>query len=214
MGFARPAPFALVLVLLLFWSVLPPTVGQGSAGHLVVSTDCELFCTSVPRGGRHVTWTLTGDKATDLRMKILHMFDESPTVGRGFAFERALTNANRNARLDSTEGVRYTDLLENQLEASGRGTSGQYVEMYPFDLREKDPIEANGFNRSTVGLAGADANTTGDAEIRFLFEANIPTREGRGPLATPPLVDALYKLFSYRPVQSPPLNTTASYPGC
>ena len=213
MGSARPALFALVLVLLLFWSVLPPTVGQGSAGHLVVSTDYELFGTSDLRGGGHVTWTLTGDKATDLRMKILHMFDEYPTIPHGFTFEGALTNANRNARLEATEGVRYTDLLENQLEASGRGTSAQYVQMYPFDLREKDPIEANGFNRSTVGLAGADANTTGDAEIRFLFEANITTKEGRVPLATRALVDALYDVFSYRAVQSPTLTASASYPG-
>src|SRR2546430_12833940 len=120
MGSARSALFTFTLVLLLFWSALPPTVGQGSAGHLVVSTDYELCGTSDLRGGGHVTWTLTGDKATDLRMKILHMFDESPTIPRGFTFERAPTNANRNARLDSTEGVRYTDLLENQLEASGR----------------------------------------------------------------------------------------------
>src|SRR5438309_10275126 len=85
--------------------------------------------------------------------------------------------------------------------------------MYPFDLREKDPIEANGFNRSTVGLAGADANTTGDAEIRFLFEANITTKEGRVPLATRALVDALYDVVSYRAVQSPTLTASASYPG-
>src|SRR5438445_3648796 len=213
MGSARPALFALVLVLLLFWSVLPPTVGQGSAGHLVVSTDYELFGTSDLRGGGHVTWTLTGDKATDLRMNILHMFDEYPTIPHGFTFEGALTNANRNARLEATEGVRYTDLLENKLEASGRGTSAQYVQMYPFDLREKDPIEANGFNRSTVGLAGADANTTGDAEIRFLFEANITTKEGRVPLATRALVDALYDGFSYLAVQSPTLAGSGPYPG-
>src|SRR2546430_13153054 len=187
MGSARPTLFALVLVLLLFWSVLPPTVGQGSAGHLVVSTDYELFGPSDLRGGGHVTWTLTGDKATDLRMKILHMFDEYATIPRGFAFAFAPPETvNHNSRLDATEGVRYTDLLENLLEASGRGTSAQYVEMYPFDLRDKvtnDP--ATSFDRSTVGLAGTDANTTGQVEIRFLFEANITTTQGTVPPATP-----------------------------
>src|SRR2546423_10443408 len=111
MGFARPAPFAFVLVLLLFWSVLPPTVGQGSAGHLVVSTDYELFGTSDLRGPGHPTWPLTGDKATDLRMKLLHMFDEYPTIPRGFTFERAPTDATRNERLEATEGVRYPEHL-------------------------------------------------------------------------------------------------------
>src|SRR5439155_1452891 len=122
MGSARPALFALVLVLLLFWSVLPPTVGQGSTGHLVVSTDYELFGTSDLRGGGHVTWTLTGDKATDLRMKILHMFDEYPTIPRGFTFAFASPGtANHNSRLDATEGVRYTDLLEDLLLALSSG---------------------------------------------------------------------------------------------
>src|SRR5438132_1027808 len=123
-GRPRLARFALVLVLLLFWSVLPPTVGQGSTGHLVVSTDYELFGTSDLRGGGHVTWTLTGDKATDLRMKILHMFDEYATIPRGFTFAFAPPGTvKHNSRLDAIEGVRYTDLLENLLEASGRGTS-------------------------------------------------------------------------------------------
>src|SRR5437870_850140 len=198
MGSARPALFALVLVLLLFWSVLSPTVGQGSAGHLVVSTDYELFGTSDLRGGGHVTWTLTGDKATDLRMKILHMFDEYPTIPRGFTFAFASPGtANHNSRLDATEGVRYTDLLEDLLEASGRGTSAQYVEMYPFDLRDKVSDAATSFNRSTDGLAGTDANATAPVEIRFLFEANITTTEGRVPLATGALVNALYEGFSY-----------------
>src|SRR3989449_10068265 len=214
MGSARPTLFALVLVLLLFWSVLPPTVGQGSAGHLVVSTDYELFGTSDLRGGGHVTWTLTGDKATDLRMKILHMFDEYATIPRGFAFAFAPPETvNHNSRLDATEGVRYTDLLENLLEASGRGTSAQYVEMYPFDLRDKVSDAATSFNRSTDGLAGTDANTTGPVEIRFLFEANITTKEGRVPLATRALVDALYDGFSYLSVQSPTLAGSGLYPG-
>src|SRR5438034_1347119 len=201
-------------VRVLCWSVLPPTVGQGSTGHLVVSTDYELCGTSDLRGGGHVTSTLTGDKATDLRMKILHMFDEYPTIPRGFTFAFASPGtANHNSRLDATEGVRYTDLLEDLLEASGRGTSAQYVEMYPFDLRYKVSNAATRFNRSTDGLAGTDANTTGPVEIRFLFEANITTTEGRVPLATGALVNALYEGFSYRAVQSPSLAGSGAYPG-
>src|SRR5438046_6611090 len=120
MGSARPALFALGLVLLLFWSVLPPTVGQASGGHLVVSTDYELFGTSDLRGGGHVTWTLTGDKATDLRMKILHMFDEYATIPRGFTFAFAPRGTvKHNSCLDKSEGVCYTDIL-----AELRGRSG------------------------------------------------------------------------------------------
>src|SRR3989442_2641276 len=147
MGSARPALFTFTLVLLLFWSVLPPTVGQGSAGHLVVSTDYELFGLSDLHGGGHVTWTLTGDKATDLRMKVLHMFDEYATIPRGFTFAFAPRGTvKHNSRLDVTEGVRYTDLLENLLEASGRGTSAQYLELVPFDLPANVSSAAPTFN--------------------------------------------------------------------
>src|SRR5437879_11956630 len=161
MGSARPAPLALALVLLRFWSVLTPTVGQGATGHLVVSTDYELFGTSDLRGGGQVTWTLTGDKAADLRMKILHMFDEYAMIPRGFTFtSTSPETANNNSRLDATEGVRYTDRLEPLLEASGRGTSAQYVEMYPFDLRDKltnDPATSS--HRRPLRLARTIPNT-------------------------------------------------------
>src|SRR5256885_101028 len=215
MGSARPALLALALVLLLFWSVLPPTVGQGAAGHLVVSTDYELFGTSDLRGGGHVTWTLTGDKAADLRMKILHMFDEYAMIPRGFTFtSTSPETANTSPRLEAPEGVRYGDRLEPLLEASGRGTAAQYVEMYPFDPRDKvTNAPATSFDRSTVGLAGTDANTTGQVEIRFLFEANITTTEGTVPLATRALVDALYDGFSYHVIQSPSLTGSGPYPG-
>src|SRR6266566_9601630 len=116
MGSARPTLFALVLVLLLFWSVLPPTVGQGSTGHLVVSTDYELFGTSDLRGGGHVTWTLTGAKAAEFRAKLIHMFDEYDVIPRGFPESGAAVPANRDGRLEAPEGLVYTDLLERLLE--------------------------------------------------------------------------------------------------
>src|SRR5439155_346083 len=47
----------------------------------------------------------------------------------------------------------------------------------------------------------------------FLFEANITTTEGRVPLATGALVNALYEGFSYRAVQSPSLAGSGAYPG-
>src|SRR5439155_9473998 len=76
MGSARPAVLAVVTFLLVFWSVFTPAVGQSPAGHMVVTTDYELFGTSDLNGGCHVTWTLTGAKAADLRANILHLLDE------------------------------------------------------------------------------------------------------------------------------------------
>src|SRR6266581_2777273 len=82
MGSVRPGGLALVASLLLFWTLLPPAIGQGAAGHMVVSSDYELFGLSEPTGGGHVTWTLTEGKAVELRNKILHMFDEYPQIPR------------------------------------------------------------------------------------------------------------------------------------
>ena len=212
MGAARPARLALLTVFLVFWTVVLPSVGQNPDGHLAIATDYELFGTSDLRGGGHVTWTLTGAKAADLRAKILHLFDEYFLVPRGFVFGSATTNADMDGRLDPSEGVRYTDLVETRLEASG-GTPAQYLEMYPFDLREKNPDPAVGFTRSTTGLADTDVNATADVEIRFLFEANITTTNGRFPLATRALADALYSGFSYDVAQSANLSRAGPYAG-
>jgi hypothetical protein len=202
-----------VLFLLLLWGLLPPVVAQGPEGHLVVATDYELFGFSDLRGGGHVTWTLTGAKAAELRSRIIHLFDGYPAIPRGFAFPGVGTNGNNNSVLDATEGVAYTNLLENLLEASGRGTTAHYLQLYPFDLREKSTDEPSGFQRSTSGLAGTNLSATDTVEIRFLFEANITMTDARVPLATRSLVDALYRIFSYRAVQSPTLAASGPYPG-
>ncbi|MGI0150177.1 MAG: hypothetical protein ACREDF_11685, partial [Thermoplasmata archaeon] len=212
MGAARPAPLALVLFLLLLWGLLPPVLGQPPEGHLTIATDYELFGTSDLRGGGHVTWTLTGAKAADLRAKILHLFDEYPSIPSGFPFGHVATTANQDGRLDAGEGVGYTNLLENVLEASGRGTNAQYMQLFPFDLRDKAGDESTNFRRSTSGLAGTDVNATADVEIRFLFEANITKTDARVPLATRSLVDALYRIFSYRTVQASNLTTSGAWP--
>lgn len=183
---------------------------------MVVATDYELFGTSDLSGGGHVTWTLTGDKAHDLRTKIIHMFDEYTQIPRGFPFAHAATNANGNGSLESAEGVRYTDLLENVLETPGgaTGTLAQYLVMYPFDLRDKNDANPSlGFERSTSGLANTNLNTTSDVVIRFLFQANTTTRDSRVPLSTIALAQSLYEVFSFEAVQSPNMTASGPYPG-
>lgn len=209
---ARPAWLALLSGLLVFWIAVVPSVGQGPVGHLEILTDYELFGTTDLRGGGHVTWTLTGSKASDLRAKILHLFDEYLVIPQGFAFGPMSTNGDRDGLLDPLEGGRYTDLVETRLESSG-GIPSQYLVMYPFDLRDKGADPATNFNRSTSGLAGQDLNSTDDVSIRFLFEANNTIADGRFPLATRALADGLYSGFSYAAVQSPTLTPSGPYPG-
>src|SRR5207249_6212256 len=184
MGSARPAVLAVVTFLLVFWSVFTPAGGQNPAGHMVVTTDYELFGTSDLNGGGHVTWTLTGAKATDLRAKILHLFDEYAQIPRGFSFEGAATSSDGDGVLEAAEGANYADRVENVLEGSGgQGTLAQYMRLWPFDLREKNPDPADGFSRSTSGLPNTNPSTSEDVEITIIFESQ-PTARNLYLLAT------------------------------
>ncbi len=215
MGSVRPGGLALVASLLLFWSIFPPAVGQSSQGHMTVATDYELFGPSDLQGGGHVTWTLTGSKAAEFRAKVIHMFDEYDIIPTGFSAAGAPIPRNRDGKLDVAEGLVYTDLLEVMLErrTTPLGTSVQYMNLYPFDLREENPGDrAAGFQRSTAGLAGQDVNSTADVMIRFLFQASSTATNARVPLATPVLADAPYAFFSYEVRQSPTLSPSGFYP--
>src|SRR3989442_12883789 len=144
------------------------------------------------------------------------MFDEYPTIPRGFLLQGQLTAGNQYAVLESFEGVRSTNLLENVLERPGaaEGTIAQYMDLYPFDTREKNAAAPGlGFERSTSGLANTNVSTSADVEIRFLFEANTTTRNARVSLSTLALAQSLYRLFSYDAIQSPTLTPSGPYPG-
>ncbi len=203
MGSVRPGGLALVASLLLFWTLLPPAIGQGAAGHMVVSSDYELFGLSEPTGGGHVTWTLTEGKAVELRNKILHMFDEYPQIPRGFTYGGAATSSVPDGRIEAAEGLAYTDRLENELEGlaqGGVGTDVGYVHLDRFDLIDKDPVV--GFNRSTAGILGTNANSTENLQIRFLFNGFVPTTDRIFRLPTRAYADALHKVFSFAQAQA------------
>src|SRR2546429_9852208 len=99
MGSLRPALLATLAGLLVLWSLFPPAFGQNPAGHMVVTTDYELFGTSDLNGGGHVTWTLTGAKAAELRAKIVDMFDTYGQIPRGFPFAGTAGAANGDGKI-------------------------------------------------------------------------------------------------------------------
>src|SRR2546425_11456838 len=115
------------------------------------------------------------------------MFDEYDIIPTGFSAAGAPMPRNRDGKLDVAEGLVYTDLLEVMLErrTTPLGTSVQYMNLYPFDLREENPGDrAAGFQRSTAGLAGQALNSTADSGIRFLVHASSTTAHAPAPLAT------------------------------
>src|SRR2546425_10202514 len=108
------------------------------------------------------------------------MFDEYDIIPTGFSAAGAPMPRNRDGKLDVAEGLVYTDLLEVMLErrTTPLGTSVQYMNLYPFDLREENPGDrAAGFQRSTAGPAGPGGNSTPDGTIPLPFPASSTTAD-------------------------------------
>lgn len=212
MGFARRAGLASVLAAVLFWSLASPLLAQGPADRMSIATDYQLMGTSPLTGGGHVTWTLTGAVAQELRGKILHLFDEYVQIPRGFTYAEQATGRSGDGRIGLTEGLAYTGLVENELEGTRRGLSGTpmaYFLVDRTDLIDDDPQD--GLNRSTSGLLNTDLNTTQDLQIRFLFNAATTTEDAVVPLATRAYADALHTIFSFEQRMSSTLTASGGY---
>ncbi|HEY5605585.1 MAG TPA: hypothetical protein VIL45_03565, partial [Thermoplasmata archaeon] len=195
---ARPAALALLLAILLFWAVASPLLAQGPAGRMTIATDYELFGTAPLTGGGHVTWTLTGEEARELRAKILHLFDEYAQIPRGFTYGGGATGRVPDGRIDTSEGLAYTAFVENELEGTQRGQSGTSIGYFLLDRSDLIDKDAQvGFNRSTAGLLGTDINSTADVQIRFLFNGVTTTTDAVVPLSTRAFADALHAVFSF-----------------
>ncbi len=199
----KPAVLAVFVGLLLFWSLVGPALAQGSG--MVVSSDYELFGATQLNGGGHVTWTLHGDAARQLRADIVHLFDEYTQMPRGFLFGGNPTNGNHDGLIEEPEGLAYTDRVENVLEglypsATSGGTQVGYFLLDRADLLDKDV--AGGFNRSTAGIVGSDANSTADLQINFLFNGGSTASDVTMNLTTDAYAQALFKVFSIEADQS------------
>ncbi len=211
---SRPLLLALVLGVLLFWTALPPTRGQSGSGAIVVNTDYELYGASQLSGGGHVTWTLTGDVARNLRASIVHLFDGYAVIPKGFRWGGDATGAVGGGQLTAAEGKAYTDHVELELEGYLNGTSGSQIGYFLLDRSDLfDPDPNGGFQRSTGGIVGTDANSTADLQIKFLFNGYTTTSDTVMPLATSVYAQALYRVFSLDAVQSPTMSPSGVYPG-
>ncbi len=213
----RPAFLAWVLALLVFWAFVSPALAQGSG--MTVSSDYELFGATDLNGGGHVTWTLTGGAAEQLRADIVHLFDEYSQVPKGFLFANQATSGNHDGIIQAPEGQAYTNDLEQILEASYPGSTvgGTQVGYFLLDrstLLEKDLV--NGFNRSTAGIVGTNATSTADLQIKFLFNGATNTADVTMPLTTEAYAQALFQVFSIEAAQAgswPVVPATPGVPG-
>ncbi len=174
---------------------------EAQTGSVRIASDLELIGIGSLGGGGHVTWTLTGDEANILRTKVLEMFDEYPVMPRGFAYGGVPQSSIapvvlRDGTLQSGEAEHYTNFLENELEGiriggPGTGIYVRYVRIDRADILEKGlRVES-----STEGLVGAQANSTGRLEIRFIFNAKTISENWRFRFSDTVLANALHTVF-------------------
>ena len=197
----RPAFLALLAGLLVFGAAFPIGTAQGPDGHLLVQTDYELIGTSELTGGGHVTWTLSGDRARELRAKVVGLFDEYVIIPPGFTFGLSATGlVGPNGVIDRAEALAFTAYLENELEGTRRGFVGTQVGYFRVD--RADLFEAGVVERSTTGLLGTDANSSADLQIRFLFNGRSIASDVSTALPSRAFADALHHVFAFEARQS------------
>jgi DNA-directed RNA polymerase subunit RPC12/RpoP len=188
-----------VLIVLTF-SLLSIYQVKAQTGEVIVSSDLELLSLGDVSGGGRITWLLTGEQATELRVKILRMYDERMNWPRGFAFECQVTGATTtsvaNGVLESAEVTSYLAHLENELEGVLRpvlGTEFRFVRVTRADRAEQDlPAEA-----SSSGLVGTTNATSQGIEIRFIFNANTRSLGRAFDQMNITLANAVHNVFTF-----------------
>lgn len=173
---------------------------EGQTGEVIVTSDLELLSLGDVSGGGRVTWLLTGERATELRAKVIRMYDERTSWPRGFGFECQVTGATTasvaNGVIDSPEATAYLAHLENELEGVLRlvsGTEFRFVRITRADRADRDfPAE-----ESSSGLVTTSISTTQNIEIRFIFNANTRSLGRVFDQMNVTIANAVHNMFSF-----------------
>ncbi len=169
-----------LLPLTLFFGIVIPTFTQAaigsSGGNTEIKSDMEMMSGIPVHGGGHFTWKVTGTAARELRTAIILNYD----IPRG--------TAPPNGQLELDEVERYAMELERYLE--GRYTPDelhyQGANLRSFALLNRKVSE------DTKGLIHKSNASTDDIEIRFYFDAWLPSGEEDILLSDTLIADAIY----------------------
>jgi len=186
-------------------------VSAQPSGKIIVASNLQLLSLGEVTDGGHVTWTLTGEQANALRQKILMMFDGEQTIpglggptgaGGGFVFHGQPTAADvprtglYDGIINSNEATQFLTFLDSDIEGGPRnqeGTPFRYVTITHVDREERDrPAE-----QSSSGLVDANAATSTNLEIRFIFNGRSNSASLTFQQPDEALAQAVHHLFTF-----------------
>ncbi len=170
------ARFAWLMVLFVFLSfVIPPLanaqIGE-NGGTTELRSDISMMSGIPVHGGGHFTWKVSGDAAGDFRNALIDQYDEPEPQGPP------------NGILESDEVRIYIHQLEYYLEHNDLMYNG--AKLRAFSLLNQD------ITTDTKGLIGTSSSSSGDIEIKFYFDAWVPTGSQDISLSDTTINDAIY----------------------
>ncbi|MFQ6061121.1 MAG: hypothetical protein ACE5KV_07510, partial [Thermoplasmata archaeon] len=187
--------FAIVLIFLLL-QVPPPAASQGEEGRAISESDLEMIGLTEYSGGGHMTVQLTGNKASELRDRILWMFDERTKIPEGFMgggrYTGWPTEGNNNGVLDEEEVLSYSKWVQYfQWE---RGVPYLFGEMTRAEMLEGESADL--VELSTSGLVSTTVGSNEPVEMKHLFNARSHAQRRTYLLSDNLTVEALFRVFS------------------
>jgi hypothetical protein len=171
---ALRASLVFFFIFLLLFSVIPGIAQAeiGANGKTTLKSDIELMSGIPVHGGGHFTWVISGSASGELRTKIIEYFD-------------GILDGIPNGVLELGEVDYYIVEMERYLEDGGLTYMG--ANLRRFDLLNRVT------NKDDVrGLIGASNSTSGNIELRFYFDAWLPTGDREFVLSDTAILDAPY----------------------
>jgi hypothetical protein len=165
-----------LFIILIFAMAFIPGLAQGdigdNGGTTELVSDIEMMSGIPVHGGGHFNWKVTGAAAGELRQAIIRDYDGE--------VEGELLDG----ELSWKEVEKYALDLERYLE------NGEH-EYMGANLRKFALLNYN-VNEDTKGLVGTSANSPGNIEIRFYFDAWMPSGNEDMELTDTTILDAIY----------------------
>jgi hypothetical protein len=161
-----------LLAIVIFLPVCTQAQIGANGGKTTLKSDIEMMSGIPVHGGGHFTWVVTGPAAGELRQAIIRDYD----IPHG--------TSPRNWQLEIDEVEQYALDLERYLEQGEHEYMGANLRKFAllnYDVRD-----------DTKGLIGASNATPGDIEIRFYFDAWMPSGNEEMELTDPVIPSAIY----------------------